>query len=453
LENVNFDEEKIEKNKRILFISYYLPPLGGPYSIRLVNFINYLDKSGWNVDVLTILPHENFPLYENNSVKNYSESLNIFRTSNGFINKIFYSLIKNANYKLKHGHSSNIKNNGRELQNYFLKMFKHIANSLLIPDSTIEWFPFGIYKGLKLSKKNNYDLLISSSFPATCHFIAYVIKKKREIPWIVDYGDPWVFNPFFTPKRIKFPIEYKIESSILKTADAIIVTADETKENYLRNYPELNRFKINVIPMGAENKLFQNVNIDRSKKFRILYTGTVYAGTKYGSKNLEPFLDAVEKIYNEEKFKKDIEIIFIGNVLDDAFEVIRNKNLDKKIILKGHLPHEKIPSSLINSDILLLFGGEGEIQIASKIFEYIAARRPILCVKGGEKDPTLKILQESNRGIIVDNKTEKIYLEIIRLYNLYQKQKLESSFDLSEKLEYSWENRARELYKICCEIA
>jgi hypothetical protein len=106
----------------------------------------------------------------------------------------------------------------------------------------------------------------------------------------------------------------------------------------------------------------------------------------------------------------------------------------------------------MGSDILLLFGGEGEIQVASKIFEYIAARRPILCVKGSEKDPTLKLLQGLNRGIIVDNKKENIYSEIIGLYNLYQKQELEGTFDLRARLDCSWENRVRVLDKICGEL-
>lgn len=450
--SVNSDVCKVEKKKRILFIGYNLPPLGGPHSNRLINFVNYLDKLGWKVDVLTISPPPSFPLYNNNSGNCFRESIRFFRTSHGFINKTYYDMMKTANDKIKHAYTSDSKINAKKLRTYLLKILRHIANSVLVPDSTIEWFPFGVYQGLKLTKKYKYDLLISSAFPATCHFIAYIIQKRRGLPWIADYGDPWVFNPTFNPKRIKFPIEYKVESSILKAADAIIVTADETKQNYLKNYPVLKEEKIIVIPMGTDYNLFKRMQIERSKKFRILYAGTLYAGTKYGSKNLEPFLDAVELLYEQEKFRKDIEIIFIGNILDDAIEVIENKQLQDKVILKGYLPHDKIPSLLMGSDILLLFGGEGEIQVASKIFEYIAARRPILCVKGNEKDPTLKLLQGLNRGIIVDNKKENIYSEIIGLYNLYQKQELEGTFDLRERLDCSWENRVRALDKICGEL-
>jgi len=452
LTSVNSDICNVGKKKRILFIGYNLPPLGGPHGNRLINFVNYLDKLGWKVDVLTISPPPSFPFYDNNSGSCFRESIVVFRTSHGFINKTYYDVMKTANDKIKHAHTSDSRNNAKKLRARLLKILRHIANSVLIPDSTIEWFPFGVYQGLKLTKKYKYDLLISSSFPATCHFIAYAIKKRRGLPWIVDYGDPWVFNPFFTPKRIKFPIEYKIESSILKAADAIIVTADETKQNYLKNYPALNEEKITVIPMGADYNLFKRMRIERSKKFRMLYAGTLYAGTKYGSKNLEPFLDAVELLYEQEKFRKDIEIIFIGNILDEANEVIENKQLQDKIKLRGYLPHDKIPFLLMGSDVLLLFGGEGGIQVASKIFDYIAARRPILCVKGSEKDPTLKLLQGSNRGIIVDNTKENIHSEIIGLYNLYQKQELEGAFDLRERLDCSWENRVRELDKICGEL-
>jgi hypothetical protein len=94
---------------------------------------------------------------------------------------------------------------------------------------------------------------------------------------------------------------------------------------------------------------------------------------------------------------------------------------------------DKIPSLLIGADVLLFLGPHGELQVPGKLFEYIAAQRPILCIKGDERDPSLRILQSLNRGVIVDNEKENIFSGVIRLYNLYRKQELEKIFDLRER--------------------
>ena len=441
--SVNSNLHDVEK-KRILFIGYYLPPLGGAHSSRLRNFINYLDKFGWKVDVLTILPSPHFPRYDKAPDSLFRESVRVFRTSHGLLNKIYYNVVQPVDEKKRHEFTSGSKVTAGGFFSRFLKILGPIATAVMVPDSTIEWYPFGVYQGLKLTEKYKYDLLISSALPATCHFIAYTIKKRRGIPWIADYGDPWVFNPAFNPKRIKFSIEYKIEQNILRAADAIIVTAEETKKNYFKNYPALSEEKVTVIPMGADYDLFKKMSVEKSEKFRILYAGTIY-----GTQNLGPFLDAVKLLYEQGMLDEEIEILFIGNIMDENMKLIESKQLRDKLQLLGHLPHDKIPPLLMEADTLLLFGAQGGLQVPSKLFEYIAARRPILCIKGSEKDPSLRILQGLNRGVIVDNEKENIFSGVIRLYNLYRKRELEKKFDLRERSDYSWENRVRELDKLC----
>ena len=434
----------VGKKKRILFVGYYLPPLEGSHSNRLRNFINYLDEFGWKVDVLTSSPPLSFSHCDNTPSSRFRESVMVFRTSHGFLNKTYYNLLQTGDRKTRHVFTSDNKITARNFFPHLLEIFGPIATAVMVPDSTFEWYAFGVYQGLKLTKKYKYDLLISSALPATSHFIAYTIKKRRGLPWVADYGDPWVFNPSFNPKRIKFGTEYKIEQNILRTADAITVTTEETKQNYIKHYPSLIKEKVTVIPMGADYDMFIGAQIEKSEKFRILYAGTIYK-----TQNIGPFLDAVKLFYKKQKLENSIEILFAGNIMDETVRLVESKQLQNKIQLIGFLPQDKIPSLLMNADILLLFGAQGGLQVPSKLFEYIAARRPILCVKGSKKDPSLRILQGLNRGVIVDNEKEDIHSGIIRLYNLYQKQELEKIFDLRERSDYSWENRVRELDKIC----
>ena len=433
------DVSDIGEKKRILFIDYYVFPLSGPHRNRLRNFINYLNEFGWNVDVLTTLP-----LYGKAPDSGFRESVSFFSTSHGFLNKTYYNMLQTGDRKTRHEFTSDNKVTAGSFFSHLLEIFRHIATAVMIPDNTIEWYPFGVHQGLKLTKKYKYDLLISSAFPVTCHFIAYTIKKRRGLPWVADYGDPWVFNPGLNPNRIKFHIEYKIEQNILRKADAITVTTEETKQNYLKNYPFLNEEKVTVIPMGADYNQFKKVSIEKSEKFRIMYAGAIYK-----TQNIGPFLDAVKLFYKKQKLDNNIKILFAGNIRDETVKLIESKHLQDKIQLIGFLPQDKIPALLMGADVLLLFGAQGGLQVPCKLFEYLAARRPILCIKGDEKDPSLRLQEGLNRGIIVNNKTEEIYSALTQFYNLHKKGTLDTVFNLAKIHGICWRDRVERLSRLC----
>lgn len=434
----------VGKKKRILFIGYYLPPLEGSHSNRLRNFINYLDDFGWKVDVLTSSPPLSFSHCDNTPSSRFRESVMVFRTSHGFLNKTYYKVLQTGDRKRRHESTSDNKVTAGGFFSCFLKIIGPIANTAMVPDSSIEWYPFGVYQGLKLTKKYKYDLLISSALPVTCHLIAYTIKKRRGIPWIADYGDPWVFNPAFNPKRIKFGIVYKIEQKVLALADAVVVTTEETKQDYLKHYPTLSEEKVTVIPMGADYDLFNGATIERSEKFRILYTGAIY-----GIRNIEPFLDAVRLFYEEQKLENDIEILFAGSIDNRTMKLIESKQLQGTIQLLGNLQSDKIPPLLKGANVLLFLGNRGGLQVPGKLFEYLAARRPILCIKGNEKEPSLRFFEGLNRGIIVNNETKEIYSALIQLYSFYKKGTLDAVFSLAEMPDVFWRDRVNRLDKIC----
>ena len=413
---------------RILFIALAFPPMLGARSLSNLYHTKYLSKFGWKIDVLTISPSSKYPLFDKSLIEMLPTSARIYRTYPG-LHKVYHNIIKS------NSNSSRSSVGAKRI----LKL-----SELMIPDPTIFWYPFAVAQGLKLINKNKYDVLISSASPSTTHLIGYTLKKLGDLPWVVVYSDPWVFNPAHKHKYIRFWIERKLEERVLKSADAVTVTTEETKENYLKNYPFLVDSKVNVIPNGVDYDGFNNISVEKSKKFRILYTGTIYK-----TQRIEPFMDALKRIYEKEELKEQVEVVFVGNIDDEYIELIASKGLKKIITVKGFISPTKIPSLIMGADILLYFGHMGGLQLAGKVFYYIAARRPILHIKGDEKDPALKILQDLNRGVIVDNEKGKIYSEIIRLYNLYQEQELDKIFNLREIPDFSWENRVKILDRIC----
>lgn len=441
---------------RILFVSFFAPPMGGSQGKRVRNFFKYLAESGWEVDVLTASPSPGWPNYDPSLIDWRHDGVKIFRTFAG-LTGIYYSLKKVSHPQPKFNAVPNARRMGTKpvsilsrLSGYAAHILASIptaiARSLTIARTPIDWYPFAVCQGLRLAGKHRYDMLISSSYH--CHLIAYAIKKRTGLPWIADYADPWAFKPLLNCNKIKFQIEHKVERRIVNMADAVVVTTEESRQGYLKHYPFLNEEKVVVIPMAADYDRYKEAPIERPQKFRILYTGTIYHETQ----NPEPFLDAAKLFFEKQQGEEGTEVVFAGPLDNELKRCIESRQLRGKIQLLEFIPYTEIPRLLMGADLLLLFGASGGLQVPGKLFEYLAARRPILFIKGDEKDASLRFLKEPNRGIIVNNRTEEIYRALQEFCDLYRTGTLDAAFNLAAVPGISWKERAETLSRLCMNL-
>lgn len=439
---------------RILLITRHAPPIGGSHGNRVRNFLKYLAESGWDVDVLTTSASPWFPHYDPSLIDWHQKGVRIFRTSAGPLTAIYWFLMKVLSLQPKFAPVAGPSKISTNPLLTALKVLSYsgqalasipltVASTLAIASTPIEWFPFAVYRGLRLAGKHNYNIMISS----TCHLIAYAIKKRTGLRWVTDYADPVAFDPPLSRNKMKFQVEYTGERRILKLADALVVTTQETKQDFLKHYPFLNEAKVVVIPMGVDYGIFKKATIKSADKFRILYVGEVYPGTR----TVEPFMDAI-RLFEKQKHKEVIEVNFAGRVTDEITRPIRRKQLWDTIKPLGFTPYDEIPGLLMGSDVLLFLGNQGGLQVPGKLFEYLAARRPILFIKGDEKDPSLQFLEHLNRGIIVNNRPEEIYGALVQFCDLYKTGTLDTAFNLAPVPGISWKERAEILSRLCMKL-
>lgn len=418
---------------RMLFVAYGVPPLMSSHSLRLLYFIRYLTEAGWQLDVLTIKPSANAPIYDAGSVERLPPSARVFRTHPG-LHKLYYDRL---------GHRDSQP--GNSVHGGLRRMASKALRELLIPDASITWYPTAMCQAVRLIKSNKYDLLLSSGGLATAHLIAYSIMKMVKLPWVMDLGDPWVFEPSYRHSRLRFRIEYGLESRLLKAASAIVVTTEETRQSYLESYPFLAAEKVKVILSGADCEQFRGVPPERGSRFRTLYAGSIHA-----TQDIRPFLEAMRLA--KEKVGEDVEALFIGKTDSECKQLVADMRLETVVAFKPFVPQEQIPPLLAGADILLFFGHRGGLQIPGKLYYCLAAGRPILCIKGGKKDASVRLLEGLNRAVIVDNEIEQICSAIVRLYGLYRGHKLDGEFNLEEVPGLSWRSRAEILNQLCEEL-
>lgn len=434
-------KEKKSNFGKILIISWAVPPIMGSHGRRVANFIKYLNEFGWEIDVLTGLSNTSFPLYDEASLSILPSSVRIFRAKSGLFSKFYYNSKRKSSTDLCKRTNIISKVLIKTIESFWQIFYKLGLFSLF------DWTPYAIVYAIKLARRNNYDILISSG-PHIVGLIAFIMNKNMK--WILDYGDPWVFEPTYRIKhpRIIFWINYYIERYILKKSSHITVTTEETKNIYLDNFKFLKEDKISVIPMGINYDDYININPERTNKFRILYTGCLYPTR--GS--ILPFLNAVKRLKKLNEVKGNLEIIFLGNIDNYHKNIVNEYGLNDIILFKDFMPYHNALSFMAGSDVLLSFGNRGGLQVPGKLFDYIGSRRPILWIKGDERDPALKYLNGLRNVFLCNNECNDIFSKILFLYNSSNLKQL-NDYTLSDiPSGFTWRDRALALSVVCGDL-
>ena len=430
---------------KILLCAYYFPPIGTPRSYRWKELVKGLSSKGWKIDVLTVRPSHNHPNYDPTLSEDIPDEVRIFRTYPGIMHHVSSLLLSktggDSRSVLFRTYESMRQGMGRLLFN----LYENGLRYLFIPDEAVTWLPFALLKGYELNKENSYDLIISSGFPFTCHILGYILKQfNGDIPWIADYGDPWVNNPILPMPKCRSWTDEKIESKILKSANRLIVTTQETKEHYLSLYPFLKNENIKVISQGFSAKEYNEVSPETTNKFRIVHTGKFY-------KTNEPiiFFDALKQL---KQIWKDLEIVIAANLVNNACKsYVKNNDLSEIVRLVGFVPHQRAIALQKGAALLLLMGHRGGVQVPGKLYEYIAAQRPILSIKYDEADLGSKLVEKLNRGSTVQNDPQIIKNSLIYFYNLWKNKNLDRKFDLEYVDDYSWDRLSNRLHETILE--
>jgi glycosyltransferase involved in cell wall biosynthesis len=356
---------------KVLLIAYHFPPLGGGGVFRTLKFTKYLPEFGYQPYVLTVKN----PMYGTKDLTLCGEippEAKINRTFS-FENRVMRA---------------------PRLLNINLKWF-------YMPDENIGWLPFGVATGAKLVKKENIDVIYTTSPLWTSLLIGFLLKKKTKKPLMVDFRDPWTDNPFTRyPTRYHKWFERKMEKTILSQADYITVAFGSIKNNLIKRYPFL-KSKIETITNGFDSDDFKNLKTRRkSDKFTITHLGSIY-----GLLTAKPFLTALKELVEENKeLGEKLEVMFVGNYGKETLLLVRERELEENVKLVEYVPHRTALEYMINSQALLLLvtveGPRGERLLPGKLFEYLASRKPIIAI-APENGLAANIIKSSNAGIVV----------------------------------------------------
>ena len=437
----------IEKNKSksVLFISYLFPPAAGGGVQRSSKFVKYLPQFGWNPIVLTV--KEPYDFYRDDEMMtDVLGKCVIIRTFSIEPMKWVRKFLKKRS--LTRTQTDNSKSiNQKSLKPGFLVKLK---TYILVPDNEILWLPFAVWIGWKIIKKEKPSIIYSTASPFTDHLIALLLAKLSGLPWVADFRDLWVDRPNFPKNRWRLFIDRKLEKMVIQRADHVLTATSLMAEHFAQPYPGS---KFTSITNGYDEDDFSNTAklLPSGKEFILTYTGIFNK-----EQNPQKFFKAIhEVIHKHDDIKKHLKLRVVGQLDNPGdFENIIYFNelgLDKYSELIPYLPHKQVIIEMCRATVLLLLVGEypfNEGILTGKIFEYLRSGRPILAVvppNGLAADA----IKETNSGLVVSNENvEEISNGILKLYDMFNANKLESSFRRVGIEKYSRKNLTKKLIEV-----
>lgn len=403
--------------KKALIITYYWPPSGGVGVQRWLKFVKYLRHYGWEPVVYT--PENPESHFDDESLfADIPEGITVIKSKIWEPYNIYKFLTGSRGKKMGIGFASQGKKKG-----LIHSLLVWLRGNLLIPDARRFWVKPSVKLLAKYISENPVDVIITTGPPQSMHLIGKKLSAKTGIPWVADFRDPWTKIYFYNELklgRIAHRINQNLEKKVVSTADSVIVVSEQMKREFLPLKPR----RIEVITNGFDDADLSDV-IKFSEKFTISHVGTISP-----SSNPVALWSALSKLCSQDSFfKNDLRIHLAGQVDMNVLNSIDSEGLMDNLILQEYIPHHEALEIQRNSHILLLVlstSPSAKGIITGKIFEYLAARKPIVAV--GPVDGDLSImLNKVGAGRMFDyNDVDAMANQILSYYKGYK----ESNFTI-----------------------
>ncbi len=388
--------------KKVLIIAYYWPPAGGPGVQRWLKFVKYLPH--FDIEPIVYVPdNPHYPIEDATLATEIPKEVVVHKQP------IFepYRLASLVSSKKTKRISSGIiqTKNPSVLE----KTMLWVRGNFFIPDARKYWVKPSVKYISALLEREQIDTIITTGPPHSVHLIGVQLKQHRTLRWIADFRDPWTSIGYHKKLRLTGRSQKKhkaLEHLVLNRADCLLVTSQTTKDEFAA----ITEKPISVITNGFDSDYRGGAHLD--ERFTIAHIGSLLAG-----RNPKNLWKALSDLASEnELFRAALQIEFIGVVSQEVMASLYRYELGPYIKLKGYVSHKEAMRKQRQAQLLLLIEIDSEETkgiIPGKLFEYMAARRPILGV-GPQEWEAGQLIRNTNTGAVFNYEDSGTLKDLIR---------------------------------------
>jgi len=419
--------EKEEKEKNVLMVAYFFPPLSGSGVFRSLKFAKYLPELGWNTSVISAEePPRGWNFRDDSMIDEIPQEVKVVRIPDAVSTQSSIEMSKEQLSPVINFLKDVLKYDREALSIFgsYLTTQNGIMQMLTFPCASLCW----AWDVVKYIEKNvdltKLDVLYTTSGPASAHLVGFYISKKYGIPWVTDFRDPWTYNAYgyYDEKNPMMKLLYRLERLLLQNADYNLVVGEGQTEHYVNKFG-VKSHQMVCITNGYDEEDFADLEFTTKKneRFTIGYSGLIYTGQQ----SVLPIFQALRELQEEGKIDtNEIAFRIVGQGKEEENRAIADKyGLANILEQTGYLSHKEALQNNQDSDALLLLVGDddGCKQVyTGKVFEYLRSGKYILAIapKGGYVDD---LLSATGHGeTFLSAQIEEIKSAILREYQAWK---------------------------------
>lgn len=254
-------------------------------------------------------------------------------------------------------------------------------------------------------KAGDIDLIFGELVPYSTSEAAARLSAELGVPWVADLQDPWALDEMWLyPTFVHQRRDENRMRRLLSSASAIIMNTPEATKRVQLRFPELAPKLAPSITNGFDSDDFTDTEPVRDPaRFRIVHAGYLHAQSGYDLRRSRrrrrllggmPFpdvdflprshvylLEAIDRVIARQPELGDVMEVHLAGVISELDRQIAAQSAACR--LHGYLPHDETIELLRSADLLFLpmhdlsRGGRAGL-VPGKTYEYLGARRPIL---------------------------------------------------------------------------
>ena len=430
--------------KKVLIITYYWPPAGGISVHRSLKFAKYLPEFGWEPIVYTT-ENAQYPYLDDSNFKDIHEKTTVIKRP---IVEPF-GIFKLLSGRKKDESLNNIVHVRDRKHRWIDDLGIWVRGNFFIPDARSLWVRPSVKFLVKYLKENPVDAIFSDGPPHTNTRVATLVHQKTNIPFLADFQDPWTQVDYYPLMKLTSWADQRhkrMEQEAFEAASKITIASPSWK----KDLESIGAKNVDVLYWGFDEDDFQHIDYKLDSHFTITHAGLI------GFDRLpQVFFQALSELCNElSEFTKYLRIQLAGQIDYSVVESYQKNDLAPFVKNLGIINRDNTLQLIVSSQILLLLLNQAlnaKGRVPGKLFEYLKANRPILCLGPTDSD-VAKIIKDTQRGNTFNYPDkEAIKQYVMKLFNAFLERR--SAYLASNIDKYSVKNQTKILSSYLSKIS
>ena len=372
--------------KKLIIVSYIFPPAGGAGVQRVLKYVKYLPVYDWQPVVFTPAK-SSVPVLDESHFRDFPPELIVERLTS-----------------LEPSAAPGGGGGGGAASGGIAWRLKSALNGLAFPDRHVAWLPTALPLALARARAHRAEAVLVSAPPFSSFLLGEALSRMLGLPLVLDFRDEWsgFFSKGFSAHGgggFWRAMVRRNEARLVGRASAVIGTTDGMTRRLERLYGHGEAGKFVWIPNGYDPADFsfmeQDPPVVQSAPHRL---HMLYAGTVFESHPLEPLWRGLELLLAEERSRLDIDIV--GRVVGDQRADPGLEGLSVNVL--PYEPHREIVHRMASAQSLVLSMAALpglERMVSAKLYEYMAVKRPVLCLS--PPGASAQIVEAAESGVVV----------------------------------------------------